>query len=88
MTFSKRLILLTFLSLSLISCTKTVYKDRVVPLLPDSSYLQDCPLGSIEGKTVKDVLQLSRDRLLSLENCNVDKQKLRDWKDKYADKPK
>ena len=83
MILLKRLILVIILSLSLTSCYKTVYKDRIVYVTPDAYYLQDCDLGKAQGSKVKDVLQLSADRLLALKNCNLDKKYLRTWKQKY-----
>ena len=69
-----------FLTAFSISCTtKIPAPPEVEYLTPPEVLIQNCPGATIKGKTTGDLVSYNLDLKAALQQCNIDKQKIREW---------
>ena len=81
-------LILGFLLLNLSGCFgKSVQvKTEIRYVLPPLPLLEDCEKPGLRGGTNGDLRDAYEARGLALDLCNVDKQKLREWRESYSGK--
>lgn len=83
MSYTKRLLIAAMLALGLSACGQTVKPPKVVyvevsvPAKIPEELLKDCPIAEPENPSVKELLNVTGARKLSLQQCNKDKEALR-----------